>query len=203
MAVHKRVARARGTYICEVGGPGLYGIAGDRMVIVEEVERHEIVPGDPYEWYRRARFDSKQIRCAEHRWTPRELRTYGTGKTEALRQSADSISDDIEDRSYETPEELEEVMAALAEEARAAAEEYEANVDSMESGGFSETEQMSTMRETASTLESWADELEGWTAPEQTYDEGEGYESGESKINEDWYEEIDAEVLASVPGYGG
>ena len=115
--------------------------------------------------------------------------------------SADGISDSISDRSYETPEELEEAITDLAQEAREAAAEYEANVDSMESGGFSETMQMSTMRETAQTLEDWADELEGFVAPDPTFDEGEGHESG--PVNDDWYEEIDAEVLASVPGYGG
>ena len=196
MAVHKRVARARGTYICEVAGPDFH-----RTVIVDGTEHHQIISGDPYEWRKLTRFGAKQYRCAEHRWTPRELRTYGSGKTEALRMSADGISDSISDRSYETPKELEEAMAALAQEAREASEEYATNVDSMESGGFQETEQILTMRVTAGALEVWADELEGFVAPDPTFDEGEGYESG--PVNEDWYEEIDAEVLASVPGYGG
>ena len=190
MAVHKRVARARGWYNCDKCG-----------VLIN--------PGEPYEWRKLIRFGAKQYRCASHRWTPRELRPYGTGKTEVLRMSADGISDAIADQSYETPEELEEAIAELAQEAREAAQEYEANVDSMESGGFSETMQMSTMRETAQALEDWADELEGWTAPEQTAEELEIDPNDPAEYPEreeptqDWYEEIDAEVLASVPGYGG
>ena len=124
---------------------------------------------------------SRTIACKAHPFTVRELRTYGTGKTELLREQVD-IFHDVERWD---PVDLREALDALADVARGHAEDYTEAVSNMEAGGFSGTDQMNMMTATAEALESWADEVEGIDVEVHTL------------------EAVDLSALDEVPGYGG
>ena len=118
---------------------------------------HFVEVGDSYQWFKRTRMGERIVACHRHPFSARELRTYGTGKTEQLRE----LVDNFDASGFETPSELKESLDEIASQARAYADEYTAGVQNMAEAFPNGSGQLEAMTATAEALEAWADELDG------------------------------------------
>ena len=177
MATKGSTLRARRVWVCQRGGEG----------------EHNVEVGEPFTWYKRSRRGQRQIACARHPFHPNELRTYGTGKTEQLRE----LVERFDAASFEGPGDLKEGLEEIIAQAREYAEEYENGVQSMEEHFPNGTEQMETMTATAEGLTTWADELDAVDLDNVELDDN------DLPLSAEWWEKIDLSCFDDLPGYGG
>lgn len=144
---------------------------------------HVIQPGEAYRYFE-PRFGPPVMYCAEH-YPARSHMT--SSKLGPLYDEQDNFTPS----DYETVEDLQAALSAIADTAREVASEYEESISNMPEGLQDSSPAAEEMREKIDALEAYADQLESFEPDVEQFDEDEARTEAEEEVAATMFEEME------------